>query len=243
MADKRMFSKSVIGAGRFLKMPQSSRLLYYDLGMYADDDGVVEAFTVMRQTGANEDDLRVLASKGYVRILNEELVTYILDWKTNNTIKSDRYHPSVYANLLVQLSDGSNLVPECLQDGSSLEPQIRLGKDRLGKDRLDNNNTGEFSKIIEEYTDNKELQDTLMEFVKFRKSIKKPMTPHALELLIDKLQKTGNSDSERVEILNQSIIQGWQGIYEVKKDEQRGTNSNRGVTSPSHRTANGGNYV
>lgn len=44
MAERRMFAKSVINSARFLTMTPSSRLLYYDLGMAADDDGVVEAF-------------------------------------------------------------------------------------------------------------------------------------------------------------------------------------------------------
>ena len=70
-----MFSKSVIGSARFLRMPASSRLLYYDLGMQADDDGIVEAFAVMRTTGATEDDLQILASKGFVKVLNKNLVT------------------------------------------------------------------------------------------------------------------------------------------------------------------------
>ena len=106
MAERRMFAKAVIGSGRFLRMPPTSRLLYYDLGMAADDDGVVEAFSVMRTTGATEDDLRVLASKGFVQVLNEELVTYITDWARNNYIQKDRYHPSVYAELLVKLGGG-----------------------------------------------------------------------------------------------------------------------------------------
>ena len=59
-----MFARAIINSARFLRMPQTSRLLYYDLGMAADDDGVVEAFTVIRITGAAEDDLRVLASRG-----------------------------------------------------------------------------------------------------------------------------------------------------------------------------------
>ena len=80
MAERRMFSKSVIGSARFLRMPPSSRLLYYDLGMAADDDGVVEAFSVMRMTGAVEDDLKVLVSKGFITVLNEDLVAYIEDW-------------------------------------------------------------------------------------------------------------------------------------------------------------------
>lgn len=130
MAERRMFAKSVIGSARFLRMPSSSRLLYYDLGMQADDDGVVEAFAVMRTTGATEDDLRVLASKGFVSVLNDDLVTYIQDWSRNNLIKRDRYHPSAYQNLLVQITGGTHLEPVWNQNGTQLEPEVRLVEDR-----------------------------------------------------------------------------------------------------------------
>lgn len=130
MAERRMFAKSVIGSARFLRMPSSSRLLYYDLGMQADDDGVVEAFAVMRTTGATEDDLRVLASKGFVSVLNDDLVTYIQDWSRNNLIKKDRYHPSAYQNLLVQITGGTQLEPVWNQNGTQLEPEVRVGEDR-----------------------------------------------------------------------------------------------------------------
>ena len=43
MAERRMFAKAVINSARFLRMPATARLLYYDLGMAADDDGVVES--------------------------------------------------------------------------------------------------------------------------------------------------------------------------------------------------------
>lgn len=135
MAERRMFAKAVIGSARFLRMPSTSRLLYYDLGMQADDDGVVEAFSVMRTTGATEDDLRVLASKGFVRVLNEDLVTYISDWSRNNLIKKDRYHPSIYRELLVRLNDGTEMEPEWNPAGTQMEPEVRLGKDRVGKVR------------------------------------------------------------------------------------------------------------
>lgn len=105
MAERRMFSKSIVSSARFLRMPQSSRLLYYDLGMAADDDGIVEAFTVIRTTGAAEDDLRVLAAKGFITVLNDDLVSFIRDWGINNQLRKDRYHPSLYAELLVKLGD------------------------------------------------------------------------------------------------------------------------------------------
>ena len=100
MAERRMFSKKVVNSARFLRMPQTARLLYYDLGMYADDDGIVEAFTVLQMTRADEADLELLASKGFVQILNEDLVACICDWKVNNYIQKDRYRPSIYADLL-----------------------------------------------------------------------------------------------------------------------------------------------
>lgn len=105
MAERRMFSKTVVNSARFLRMSVSARLLYYDLGMNADDDGFVEAFTVLRMTGASESDLRELEQRSLVIVLNDDLVTYISDWKKNNYIQSDRYHPSVYRDLLERIHD------------------------------------------------------------------------------------------------------------------------------------------
>lgn len=68
----------------------------------------------MRKTGTTEDDLKVLASKGFIRILNEDLVAYILDWNKNNQIRKDRYHEGVYKDLIgatcnVLIEDGNHV--------------------------------------------------------------------------------------------------------------------------------------
>ena len=139
MAQRRMFSKTITNSARFLMMPQTSRLLYYDLGMAADDDGIVEAFTVLRMTGAAEDDLRVLAAKDFIIILNEELVSYIKDWKANNLVRTDRYQPSIYADLLVKVIGTEDGKPEVNQR----LPQARQGQDRQGKDRSGQGRIGE----------------------------------------------------------------------------------------------------
>lgn len=131
MAERRMFSKTVINSARFLTMPPSSRLLYYDLGMAADDDGVVEAFTVIRTTGAVEDDLRVLVSKGFVLLLNDELVAYITDWSKNNQIRKDRYQPSIYKKLLVKLGDVNQWSTNGLPDGNQRSTQYSIGEDSI----------------------------------------------------------------------------------------------------------------
>ena len=76
-----------------------------------------------------------------------------------------------------------------------------------------------FDSIIQKSTESTELRESLVEFVKFRKLIKKPMTNKALELIIAKLNKLGQSDRERVAILNQSIERGWAGVFSLKDEE------------------------
>lgn len=76
-----------------------------------------------------------------------------------------------------------------------------------------------FDSIIQKSTESTELREALVEFVKFRKLIKKPMTNKALELIISKLNKLGSSDREKVAIINQSIERGWAGVFSIKDEE------------------------
>ena len=50
-----------------------------------------------------------------------------------------------------------------------------------------------------------------------RKNIKAPMTQRALELSINKLRKMSNSESTQIEIVNQSIMNSWKGLFELKQ--------------------------
>lgn len=54
-----------------------------------------------------------------------------------------------------------------------------------------------------------------------RKTIKKPMTTKALELLIKNLDKLTNLEAEKIEILNQSIEHGWQTVYPLKNNRTK----------------------
>lgn len=57
MANRRMFSLSVIDTDKFLDMPVSSQLLYFHLGMRADDDGFVSSpKRIARTTNCGDDE-------------------------------------------------------------------------------------------------------------------------------------------------------------------------------------------
>ena len=66
-----------------------------------------------------------------------------------------------------------------------------------------------------------ELQNAIVSFVEFRKGIKKPMTDHAIDLLIQKLNSMTNNIWEQIEIINQSIMNGWQGVFPLKDKTQQ----------------------
>jgi len=56
------------------------------------------------------------------------------------------------------------------------------------------------------------------EYKKMRKQIKKPLTKYAEKLAIGKLEKFRVSGQDIDEVLNQSILNCWQGLFEVKQD-------------------------
>lgn len=101
MAERRMISKSIVTGTRFLRMPVSARELYFQLVLDADDDGVVEAFKVMRMTGASDGDLGVLIMQEFVIPLDmDDLIFYIKDWNEQNKLRADRKSNSRYIKLL-----------------------------------------------------------------------------------------------------------------------------------------------
>lgn len=75
--------------------------------------------------------------------------------------------------------------------------------------------------LISGYTDNEDLQKALMDFAKMRKTIKNPLTQRAMELLFDKLDKLATDDNTKIEILNQSIMNNWKGVFELKETKKQ----------------------
>ena len=155
-------------------MPVSTQCLYFHLGLHADDDGVVEAYTIMNVVGATEDDLKILVAKNFVNVLNEDLVTYITDWKENNKIRADRKIDSIYKDLLIQVIPDIEILgkkpradrpPKILDDSGTSQGQPwdvpgttmglhRLGKVRLGKDSIGKNSIPTKEENVSKSVDN-----------------------------------------------------------------------------------------
>ena len=157
MASRRMFSLDIVDSDNFLDMPSSSRCLYYDLGMRADDDGFVNSRKVIRLTNVTEDDLKILIAKKYVLPFKSGVVV-ITHWKRNNFIRGDRYQPTMYQQEKLQLTDDDSTylidVPVSHTAGMPLGiPSI--GKDRVGKVSKELDIYASFIQFFNQYTKKK----------------------------------------------------------------------------------------
>ena len=84
-----------------------------------------------------------------------------------------------------------------------------------------------YESIINNFTDNEELRETLFEFIKMRKLNKKIMTDRALTNLITKLKGLSSDTDEQIKILNKSIESCWTSIYPLKEEvSSKGGNQN-----------------
>lgn len=140
MAKRRMFSLDIIDTDLFMEMPQSSRLLYYELCMRADDDGFVSSpKKIMKMVGCNEDDFRVLTTKQFIIPFDTGIVV-IKHWKIHNYIQKDRYKETIYLDEKSELHQEKNgMYTKCIQDGYTGKDRLELGKVSIGKVSQGNN--------------------------------------------------------------------------------------------------------
>lgn len=136
MGNRRMISKTVTQTHRFLRLPLEAQALYFHLIQNCDDDGVVEAFPILRMIGASEDNLGLLVVKRFVKPLNEEMVYFVVDFHEQNTVRKDRYTPSIYKDLLEQ--NAENLITD--SDDTTGKPLVNqtetTGKPNISKDNI-----------------------------------------------------------------------------------------------------------
>ena len=164
MAERRMLSKKIFQSRKFLMMPFEAQALYTHLILSSDDDGVVEAFPIVRMIGAKEDSLGLLVVKKFILPLNDDMVYFITDFEEQNKIRADRVQPSRYRDLLLEktdmvvdgkrvtgqkkyidgqvtdkcLTDDGQVTDKCLTDDGQVTDKCphSIGKDSIGEYRI-----------------------------------------------------------------------------------------------------------
>lgn len=189
MAQRRMISKEVIQSQRFLTLPLEAQALYFHLIAASDDDGVVDAFPIVRMVGAREDNLGLLVVKKFVLPLNNEMIYFITDFSKQNKIRQDRIQPSIYRDLLLEktdlVRDGKRLVDKneifdgqvsdkcltsdgqmadvCQTSDGQMSAQYSIGKYSIGEYSLEQLSTEKESVVDEKKPKQKSLSQIIKE--------------------------------------------------------------------------------
>ena len=166
MAERRMLSKKIFQSRKFLMMPFEAQALYTHLILSSDDDGVVEAFPIVRMIGAKEDSLGLLVVKKFILPLNDDMVYFITDFEEQNKIRADRVQPSRYRELLLEKTDmvvdgkrvtgqkkyiDGQVSDKCQTDDGQVTGKCQHS---IGKDRIVEDSIGEYSLVESRSVDN-----------------------------------------------------------------------------------------
>lgn len=236
MARRRMFNLDIIDTDSFIEMPQSSRLLYYELCMRADDDGFVSSpKKIQRVVGCSDDDFKVLITKRFI-IPFETGIVVIRHWKIHNYIQKDRYKETLYSDeksLLTQEENGTYKLMDtsCIQNGDTGKVSIELDK---------------YNKRENIYKREKELPDTLLddskkeekkepygkygrvklkisEYLRLREEFGEEFIQKQIELLDEYIEMNNNKNkyTNFNLVLRKSIRENW---FKDKKQVQKGNN-------------------
>ena len=108
------------------------------------------------------------------------------------------------------------------QETNALKEYIKCLKKEIEMLKKERKKETNYDKIINSMVEDEEVKNSIYEFIKMRKLIKKPMTDRALTMLINKLEKLSSDKDIQIKILERSILKNWTDIYELKGDNNDG---------------------
>jgi hypothetical protein len=77
-----------------------------------------------------------------------------------------------------------------------------------------------------------ELELCFDKFIEMRKKIKKPPTPHAIDLLKEKIKTLSNgNETLAIEIINQSILNSWQDLFPLRETNKKSNTTENLINS------------
>ena len=102
------------------------------------------------------------------------------------------------------------------------DKDINKDKEKRKKKSVKSNDIDDIISIFNEFSNgNEELKETLISFMEMRKEKRLPLTTRAVKTLVSKLKKIAKDEDEMIEILNNSILSSWQGIFPLNNKPQK----------------------
>lgn len=201
----------------------NAKLLYGEITALCNEKGYcwatnqyfAELFNVSDRTIKNW--ISQLADKGYIQrsVKYREGTKEIEQRKLfigreNNFTTPGNYVPDPRENNFTTPSENNFPVNNTSINNTFNNTNIYKGKKKQKSETVNS--------VIAEYTENKDLQDALHDFVDMRTKARKPLTVRAMKLSLNELDKLAVDDVTKIAIVNQSIVHSWLTFYKLQNN-------------------------
>lgn len=205
----------------------NAKLLYGEITALCNEKGYcwasnqyfAELYNVSDRTIKNW--ISQLADKGYIQrsVKYREGTKEIEQRKLficreNNFTTSGNYVPDPRENNFTTPSEKNFLDNNTSINNTFNNTDIYKGKKKQKSETVNS--------VIAEYTENKDLQDALHDFVDMRTKVRKPLTVRAMKLSLNELDKLAIDDVTKIAIVNQSIVHSWLTFYKLQNNNNGG---------------------
>ena len=219
----RILKESIRTSDSINELSWFEEVLFYRLIVSCDDYGRFDGreaiikgtcFPLKNVTNKNiEDALNKLVSVGLVRHYEVEEKPYLQlpAWQSHQNIRAKK---SRYPSPEEGKDITSDNICNHMYADANTSNQMKANVPVIQSNPNTNPNTES-----ESYTGDPRLDAAFEEYIRFRKQIKKPMTDRAIQLAVGKLQKMSDDVEEQIAIIDQSIMNGWSGLFPLNRDK------------------------
>lgn len=229
MARGRMIDKEFFFNQQVSTLSKTARLFYVGLIVISDDEGrtranegYLRAKIFPLDSDISLDDckslLKEIVDAGLVKTYVVNQVTYICqpNWDKWQPLRKDRVRPSDCPSYKNGNQASTNCQPvdtPYLTQPNPTQPNPTL------------NFSGDFFP----YLKNEDFKAKLLGFLDERKKMRKPVTKRGEELILRKLQR--HPIETAILMIEQSVMNGWQGIFDIKTQTKLDEQAKRGGCS------------
>lgn len=206
----------------------NAKLLYGEITALCNEKGYCWA---SNQYFAELYGVSILSIKRWVNSLVTKGYVYrTLTYKPNSK-EVDKRILSIYGGIKIDTTS----VQKCYDPSIKNDTSSSIKNDTDNNTSINNtfNNTNIYkgkkkqksetvNSVIAEYTESKDLQDALHDFVDMRTKARKPLTVRAMKLSLNELDKLAVDDVTKIAIVNQSIMHNWLTFYKLQNNNNGG---------------------
>lgn len=200
------------------RLTPNAQLLYYTLLQIDNKCGWAQWF---KRTNVSLCGLMGMGEKALMTARNELKQRGLIDFVT-----SKKRGESTKYSILYAAKAGTTQVERQKNGSRGQEKSTDIIRQRQRKRQEEKSpliSPEEIEALVAQHTQNPELRQAIWEFALHRQNMQRPFTRRSLALMLDKLEQMYARDEDKIQCLNQSIMNAWQGIFALPQKGQEGT--------------------